>query len=367
MSRRREKRSKRASLPPREGGRAGAAPGSYETDLTAPAPVIRITAYDGEDLVDRIVEGPEAIVEYLERWPVTWVDVVGLGDTEVIDALGELFGLHPLALEDVVHVHQRAKAEDYGDYEFVVARAPRLDEGLDIEQVSLFLGPHYVLTFQEQSEQSLASVRERLITGRGRARRMGSDYLAYAVLDAVLDSYFPILERYSERLEELEDQVVEEPSNEIIEHIRDIRHDMVALRRAVWPHRDALDVLSREDNDLITGDTRVYLRDCRDHAMQILDLLESYRELSGNLMDFYLSTASFRMNEVMKVLTVIGAIFIPLTFITSLYGMNFDRQASPWNMPELGYSYGYPAVILVMALLTAGLLVYFYRKGWLDR
>lgn len=359
-------RSKRVSLPPREGGTPGSAPGHYEVDHEAPKPVIEVMAWGPDEILETTVDDPAQLRPLLDDWPVTWVNVTGLGDGAVIDAIGRVFSIHPLALEDVVHVHQRAKVDNYGDHEFIVVRmASHLEgAGLDIEQVSIFLGRGFVLTFQERPGDCLDGLRARIRDGRSRARTHGADYLAYSVLDGVIDSYFPVLDRYSDRLDQLEDDVVQRPSNAIIAEVRDIRHDLVALRRAVGPLRDAMALLQREENALITQDTRLYLRDCHDHALQILDIVETYRDISSGLMDFYLSTASHRMNEVMQVLTVIGAIFIPLTFVTGLYGMNFDER-SPYNMPELHWRYGYPAALGLMLLITLGLLFYFWRKGWL--
>ncbi|HET9481901.1 MAG TPA: magnesium/cobalt transporter CorA [Candidatus Polarisedimenticolia bacterium] len=290
----------------------------------------------------------------------TWIDVQGLADLELLRALGELFGLHPLAIEDVVSLRQRPKADDYDSHMFIIARMPEVGGArAGTDQTSLFLGPRFLITFQEHYGDCLDPVRERLRRGKGLMRRSGPDYLAYAILDAVIDGYFPLLEAYGETLEALEDEVVDRPIRASLERIHDARRDLLTLRRAVWPMRDAVNSLVREESDLISDQTRLYLRDCYDHSVQILDMVETYRELAAGLMDIYISSLSQKLNEVMKVLTIIATIFIPLTFVVGLYGMNFE------HMPELKWRYGYPAVLVAMAIMGLFMLVYFIRKGWI--
>jgi magnesium transporter len=343
----------------------GAAPGTVVTDPEAPAPQIRVIACGPDDLVEQEIDDPHAIADFLEKFPLTWVNVDGLGDAKVIQTIGEIFGLHPLTLEDVANANQRPKLEDYPDCVFVIARMPQIREGaFRTEQLSLFLGPKYVLTFQEYRGDCFEPVRKRL-RDTPRARLLNPDYLAYALLDAVVDSYFPVLESVGERLDTIEEEIAYDPRPESISHIFHTKHELLSLRRAIWPARDILNALIRDPLPLIADTTRTYLRDCHDHAIRIIDLLESYREINAGLMEFYQSTVGHRMNEVMKVLTIIATIFIPLGFIAGLYGMNFDTSISRWNMPELGLYFGYPAALLVMVLVAGGMLFYFRRKRWI--
>ncbi len=290
---------------------------------------------------------------------VTWIDVQGLSDLELLKALGEAFGLHPLAIEDVVSLGQRPKMDDYDAHIFIITRMPEAGGTVSTDQTSLFLGKNFLLTFQEHYGDCLDPVRERLRKGKGLMRRSGPDYLAYAIMDAIIDGYFPILESYGEMLEALEDEVVERPTRGSLERIHDAKRDLLTLRRAVWPMRDAVNSLLREESDLVTSQTRLYLRDCYDHSVQILDMVETYRELAAGLMDIYISSLSQKLNEVMKVLTIIATIFIPLTFIAGVYGMNFEQ------MPELKWRFGYPLVMGFMFVAALLMVWYFQRKGWI--
>jgi magnesium transporter len=335
-------------------------------DPEAPPPVIRILAYGPGDMVEQEIGEPQRVRDFLDKWPVLWVDVEGLGDAETIRTLGELFGLHRLALEDVINVHQRPKIEQYGNYCFVVTRMVRLGEHLETEQLSLFLGKNFVLTFQEgRPGDCLDLIRERIRQKRGRIREAGLDYLVYALLDAIVDCYFPILEEYGERLEAFEDEILSRPYGDTVARIHEIKRHLLTLRRAVWPQRETFNSLLREETPFVTHETRLYLRDCYDHVTQLIDLIETYRELGADLIDVYLSSISNRTNEIMRVLTVISTIFIPLTFIAGVYGMNFNPSASPWNMPELNWFWGYPLSLALMAAVALGQLIFFRRRGWL--
>ncbi|MDP3938666.1 MAG: magnesium/cobalt transporter CorA [Deltaproteobacteria bacterium] len=364
MSRRHKRRHRHVGLRTRT--KPGTSPGTLLVDPAAPKPVLRVMAYGPDRIVEREGISPEDAREYLGHWPVTWISVEGLGDATVIEELAEIFDIHRLALEDVVNVHQRAKVEQYDGLQFVVAQAASLDQDLHTEQVSFFLGADFVLSFHERSgEPAFELVRDRIRTSRARIREEKADYLLYSLLDAVVDGYFPVLEGYGERIETLEDEVIHKPDNEIIFRIREIRRNLLMLRRSTWPLREMLNSLLRDPIPHITDSTRVYLRDCYDHTVHVIDILEIYRELSSGLMEDYLSSINNQMNQVMKVLTIFAAIFIPLSFIASLYGMNFNTKRSPLNMPELDWYWGYPFVLLVMAATAGGLLWYFRRKGWL--
>jgi len=293
--------------------------------------------------------------------------VVGLADVATVDQVGAAFGLHRLALEDVLNVHQRPKVEEFEQHLFVVARMLDDERRAESEQLALFLGEGFLLTFQERPGDCFEPVRARLRLGKGRIREAGADYLAYALIDAVIDRYFPALESYGEEIEELEEQVIAGPEPGQVSRLHVLKRELLGLRRAVWPTRDMVSALIREDTPFIGEATRVYLRDCYDHAVQLMDLVETYREIVSGLLDVYLSSMSARLNEVMKMLTIIATIFIPLSFVASLYGMNFDPTASPWNMPELGAYFGYPIAIGVMVAIAVALLAYFRWKGWLGR
>ena len=360
------KHKKRKSKAFRRRTPPGAPPGTLVTDPSAPRSVMTVLAYSPQDFVEQDVSEPQQIRDFLGRWPVVWINVEGVGDAGTVTKLGELFGLHRLALEDVLHTHQRPKVEQYGDHLFIVTRMARTGEQLETEQLSLFLGKNFVLTFQEGVPgDCLGPIRERIRKKGGRIRDAGLDYLAYALLDAVVDAYFPILEQYGERLGDLEDEIVRKSLPDMVARIHAIKRDLLTLRRAIWPQRETLGALLREETPRISSETRIYLRDCYDHVTQIIDLVETYRELGADLTDIYLSSVSNRTNEIMRVLTVITTIFIPLTFIVGIYGMNFNTEISPWNMPELNWYWGYPFMLLLMLSIAVGQLAFFRRRGWL--
>ena len=345
----------------------GAAPGTLVVDPEAPPTEIQVIAYGPQGLLEREISNLDELPELLTQWPVCWVNVDGLGDAQVIQRIGKMFSLHPLALEDVVHVPQRSKVELYDNITFVVTHMLELGQQVRTEQLSLFFGKNFVLTFQERpGGDCLGPVRERLRKNDSRLRNSRADYLMYALLDAVIDNYFPVLERYGDILEDLEDQIVLQPQATKISDIHAIKRELLLVRRAIWPLREAINSLLRDDIPNLAPETRIYLRDCYDHAVRIMDFVETYRELCSDLMDLYLSSLSNRMNEIMKVLTMISTLFIPLSFIASLYGMNFHGgREAPWNMPELDWAWGYPLVLAIMAAITIGQIFFFKRKGWI--
>ncbi len=344
---------------------AGAPPGTLIADPTAVPPTIQLIAYGPNDFEEHDIRDIEDLRRKAGKHPVNWINITGLGDLDLIQELGSMFNLHRLALEDVVNLYQRPKTEEYEDHVFIVTRMIRAEHPAVTEQVSMFLREDMLLTFQERPGDSFEPVRERLRGDRGFIRERKADYLAYALLDAVIDGYFPALEACGERLENLEDIVMATPGAVQVARIHDIKGELLALRRAIWPQREMINALTRDSSLNISDQTRVYLRDCYDHTIQLMDLVETYREIAFGLIDLYLSSASARMNEIMKVLTVIATIFIPLGFIAGLYGMNFDPGASPWNMPELKWYWGYPMAMGLMAVVALLLLYYFYRKGWI--
>lgn len=345
----------------------GTAPGTLRPpEATSPGPVsITVIDYGPDRLVEKKIERVEELEQFCETPTVTWINVEGLSDVGVVEKIGKMFDLHPLALEDVLNCGQRPKLEDYGAYHFLVMRSLFFKENeLQTEQISFFLAGNFVITFQEVPGDSFEAVRERIRRGKGLIRKAGPDYLTYALVDALVDEFFPILERYGERIEELENEVISQPSRETVQEIHKIKRELLLLRRAAWPERDVINAIQREESDVIRPETQVFLRDCYDHTVQVIDMIETFRDLSSSMLEVYLSSSSNRLNEVMKVLTIISTIFIPLNFIAGVYGMNFNHQASPLNMPELDWYFGYPAVLLVMATVGVSLVVYFKRKGW---
>jgi len=326
---------------------------------------VTVMDYTPEAVFEKEVASVEETFPLRDRASVTWINVSGLQDVDLLQKLGNHFGLHPLALEDVLNVGQRPKMEDYEDHYFIVMKDVRLETHFQPEQVSLFLGKGWIITLQETVGDPFEPVRERIRKGKGRLRKMGADYLAYALMDALVDGAFPILEKLGERIEGLELELVERPSQKTLHEIHRLKRELLYLRRSAWPQREVINALQREESQLVRPETRVYLRDCYDHTIQILDMVETYRDLTAGMIEVYLSSVSNRMNEIMKVLTVLASIFIPLTFLVGLYGMNFNTAASPWNMPELNWYWGYPALLGVMAALVVFMLVYFRRKGWI--
>lgn len=339
-------------------------PGTLRVPPGASPPAIHVIKYTASEFLEADVQDVHRVREYLSDGAVTWVNVDGLGDVGTLQHLSEIFGLHGLALEDVMSVHQRAKVEEYGDHLFIVLRMVSLREHLESEQLSMFLGKNFVLTFQKRSGDCLDPVRDRLRQARGRIRQAGADYLAYSLIDAVVDAYFPVVDEYGERMEQLDEQVATGHSPHFMEALHTVRLDLMTLRRAIRPLRDALILLMPDPHSLISDETQFHLRDCYDHTIQLMDLLDTYREMCSDLRDYYMSALNNRMNEVIKVLTIIATIFIPLSFIAGIYGMNFNT-AHPANMPELNWPYGYVFALLLMGVVGLGLLWFIWRKGWL--
>ena len=355
--------------------RPGSRPGRVVVDPNAPAPKISVFSFgaDGFEVLDPV--GVDELTDIVGLRALTWVNVSGLGDADVISRIGEIFEIHPLVLEDLVNVHQRAKVEEYDKQVFVVARMVSMlssDDGqfvprLESEQIGIVIGQNYVLTFQERPGDCLDRVRLRIREGRGRIRRSGSDYTAYAILDAIVDGYFPVLEHFGDGLNALEERLETDHGQGTIHRIHQMRSDLLMLRRSAWPHREAVNALMREGVPLVTDETRVYLRDCYDHTVQIIDVTETCRELCADLRDLHFSQVSMRQNEIMKVLTIVASIFIPLSFIAGIYGMNFSSEVSRWNMPELHWAFGYPMALSLMLTVAGGMLFLFRRAGWIGR
>jgi magnesium transporter len=321
---------------------------------------MHVIDYTPERVEERDVAEVEELARYRGSESVTWIEVEGLGDEAGLRRLGEIFAVHPLALADVVNVPQRPKVDSFEGHDLVIAWMARLDEEgeCELEQVSFVLGPSWVLSFQEGREDVFDPVRERIRRG-GLVRSQGADFLCYTLLDTLIDGYYPVLEAVGEVLEELEDEAVGRPARDTLAQIHAARHLILRLSRHVRQQRDTLSQLARGESPRIAPAVRVYFRDAYDHAVQINEVLEGYREIAVSLMEVYLSSVSNRMNEVMKVLTVMASIFIPLTFVVGVYGMNFE------HMPELALPWAYPAIWAAMLAIAAGMWIYFRRKGWI--
>ncbi|NIS62843.1 MAG: magnesium/cobalt transporter CorA [Proteobacteria bacterium] len=323
---------------------------------------ITIIDYDEKELQEKEAKKVEECFPFKEKPTVTWVNIDGLQEVQTIEKIGVHFGIHPLVLEDILHTGQRPKAEDLGEYIFIVLKMlyqGGSEEEIVSEQVSLLLGSNYVISFQEMEGDIFNPIRERIRNSKGRIRKAGADYLAYALIDAIVDNYFVILERLGEEIESLEEELVKNPTPATLEVIHKLKTNLVFLRKSVWPLREVINGLERGESPLIKEHTGIYLRDVYDHTIQVIDTIETYRDMVSGMLDIYLSSVSNRMNEVMKVLTIIATIFIPLTFIAGIYGMNFKY------MPELEWHWGYFGILVVMVVIVGFMALYFKRKRWL--
>jgi len=349
-----KKRSKRVGLPP----------GTLVPAEEKRTEKVRITLidYDEANFDEKQIRTIEESFPFRDKSTVTWINCDGVHDLDLIEKIGRHFGLHPLTLEDIVDTEQRPKLEDFEDYLFIVLKMLYYDEKEDevqTEQVSLILGPSFVISFQEREGDVFDPIRERLGSSKGRIRKMGADYLAYALIDTVVDNYFIILEQLGKKIESLEEELVTDPVPETVETIHHVKRAMISLRRSVWPLREVLRSLEKTESELIRESTNIYLGDVYDHTIQVIDTIESSRDVLSGMVDIYLSTISNRMNQVMKVLTIVATIFIPLTFVAGIYGMNFQF------MPELEWRWGYLAVLVTMVAIGVSMVAYFRRKKWL--
>ena len=341
-------------------------------DAAEHAPVITLIEYDRGHLEEHTITNKDELVSCLDNPRVTWINIDGLGDIDVLRTLGSQFNLHPLALEDVLATGQRPKLEQYDGYLFIIAQMLYLNEQKQMcgEQVSMFLGKNFLITLQEEGDFDVFEpVRARIRAANGAIRKQGADYLAYALLDSIVDHYYPVLESIGASIDQIEDELVEAPKASPVGDLHRYKKTLTQIRRFIWPVRDLINAMLHEETGLVTKGTKVYLRDCYDHTVQLMDLVESYRDVLSGLMELYLSSVGIRTNEIMKVLTVISSIFIPLTFIVGVYGMNFahevDGKKLPWNMPELYQPWGYVTVLLFMLGLAIFQIFYFKKRRWL--
>lgn len=347
----------------------GTAPGTLIAHgLPDAGPTIRLIDYTQDEFSEQALASADDCKRLLARDSKTWIQVNGRPDPDMLRELGAQFGLHDLALEDVLNAGQRPKLDADGDRLFMILNLPRYErDELELAQISIFAGEGYVVCFCPLAEDPFEPIRKRLrASGNQRMRIRGIDYLVYALVDLVVDAAFPLLEELSEGIEALEDELLEnQHARSTLAEIHRLRRDLLSLRRALWPQREVVGTLMRGEIGLIDEQTRPYMRDCYDHSVQIMDLLESFREMASTLLEVYLSSISHRTNEIMRLLTIIATIFIPLTFIVGIYGMNFQHAESRWAMPELGWYYGYPLVWAVMLSVVGVMVWYFRRRGWL--
>lgn len=342
----------------------GAAPGTLTVHPHAFPPKIEFHGSSDGQCEALIISDVEMLPELVAKHQRCWINVDGLGDEPVLRRLAELFGIHPLALEDIVHVHQRAKVEEYPEHLFIVLRMVWLGEELYTEQMSLVVHNNVVLTFQERPGDCLDPVRNRLKDPRSPLRKQSLDHLVHAILDSIVDGYYPVIERFGDWIDSAEDSIPRARGAAVISDIHELRQELLFLRRCVWPLRETMNVLIRDQFTFFTHETRLHLRDTYDHTVQLMDVVDTYRELCADLRDFYYAVMSQRTNDVMKVLTIVATIFMPLSFIAGVYGMNFDTDF-PTNMPELKWRYGYLFSLALMGLTAGGLLWFFARRGWL--
>ncbi|MDT8281853.1 MAG: magnesium/cobalt transporter CorA [Gammaproteobacteria bacterium] len=351
---------------------------TYHTPGTAPGTLI---SHEGADLetvnihlidyskthfIEKKLATADECQPYLSEDSLTWIHMQGPLQADTIRNIGDMFKLHPLTLEDVLNKGQRPKVEEYDELMFVIMSMPTVVDGaISIEQVSIYMGENYIISFHSGSVDPFDPLRNRLRKKSGRIRSLKQDYLLYSVMDLIIDQGYPVLEGLGENIENIEETLLgASVLKATLGEIHHIRRQLLQLRRHLWPQREAVNNILRGENPLISENTSLYLRDCYDHTIQILDLIENYREMAASLIDIYISSTSYRLNEIMRVLTIIATIFIPLTFIVGVYGMNFSHPDSPWAMPELHWYYGYPLVWLAMIAIVAGMLIYFKRKDW---
>lgn len=344
--------------------KVGLPPGTLIYDGRAPLEKIKlsITEYNEETFYEKDNASIEECLEHIPTPTMTWIQVYGVYDSDTVAAIGKHFNLHALALEDILSTGQRSKIEEYDNHLFIVARHLTFDEKTQEpkdDQVSLVVGPNYLISFLESSNGILTPIKERLKLSNSRIRKLGSDYLAYAVLDVIVDQYFNVLERVDDKLEKLEDDIAKTPSSGTIRQIQEAKRDMILLRKSVWPLREVVNHFQRIESPIVSATTRLYLRDVYDHLIQVIDMIEGFRDVVGGMLDIYLSNINLRTNDIMKVLTIVSTIFVPLTFITSIYGMNFE------HMPELHHPWGYPLVWVAMICVAGVMLLYFRNKKWI--
>lgn len=354
----------------REIRKIGLAPGTlvYTGEEKAEPARITLMDFDESEIREKPLANVSESIPFKKLPTVTWLNVDGIHDVNILQEIGEVFAIHPLIMEDILNTEQRPKADVFEDYAFIVVKMLRKGEKeseIISEQVSFILGKNFVISFQEMKGDTFDPIRDRIRANKGRVRKMDADYLFYLLIDSIVDNYFVILENFGERIETLDEEIMENPTVASHNHIHALKRDLIDIRRAIWPLREAVGTLEREETRLIDKKTHVFLRDLYDHTIQIIDTVESFRDMVSGLVDLYMSSVSNRMNEVMKVLTIIATIFIPITFIAGVYGMNFNPAVSAANMPELNWRWGYIIALGLMAAVAITMIIFFKRKKWL--
>ena len=347
----------------KESQKAGLPPGSlvHVGEIRTDTVLIKSIDYEEKNLSESAIHDIAVCANYRDSSSVSWINVDGLQDTQTIEQIGNIFNLHPLTLEDILNTHHRPKLEIFDDYLFIVVKMLTFNETsrmVESEQVSIVLGKHFVISFQERQGDVFDDLRERIRTGKGRIRKMGPDYLTYGLIDSIVDNYFIIIEKMGEEIESMDEQLLNHPTEKTLRQIYLLKRQLISLRKAVWPLRELVSGLQHAESPLVKKGTYTYLRDAYDHTIHVADSIESFRDVASGLLDIYLSSISNRMNDVMKTLTIIATLFIPLTFIAGIYGMNFKF------MPELEWRWSYPAVLVSMVAAGIGLIVFFKKKKW---
>jgi len=355
--------ARKAGLPPETPIHVG--------EQVAPDVTISIVDYDAENFSFTFLTPHQAMdcAAFRKSPSVTWLNVSGLHKIGIIEKICNDFRIHPLVLEDILNTTQRPKVDVFDDYVFIVVKMHLIAvqenfARLDLEQISFLLGANFLITFQEQKSTIFDQVCKRLADNKGRIRKMGADYLAYALIDAIIDNFFKTLEQVGEEIEALEELLITNPAPETLHKIHVLKRKMLLLRKSVWPLREVISSLQRDDLAIISPSIAIYLKDLYDHTIHIIDTVETFRDVIAGMLDIYLSSLSIRMNEIMKVLTIFTAVFIPLTLIAGIFGMNFNTAKSPWNMPELNWYLGYPFALALMCCVGIGMVIYFKKKKW---
>lgn len=349
----------------------GMPPGSLIFTGEQKMPVMKITGidYDDKSFYEKEIKNVDELKQFMENNHVSWINICGLHEVDKLAQIGEIFKIHPLIMEDILNVQHLPKLEDYDNYLFLIAKMIDMkkdEKKLTIEQLSFILSKNNcLLTFQEVEGDVFNIIRDRIRSDKGRIRKLGADYLMYRLLDAIVDNYFFVLQDIDEAMEDVEDDLIYNPNSSTIEAIHSMRKQIIKLRRAVTPLRDIVFSIERERYPYIAKSTYIFLRDLYDHIRQNIETMENYREILNGMLEIYLSSSGQKLNEVVKVLTIISTIFIPLTFIAGIYGMNFSTAAGKWNMPELNWQFGYPLVLIIMIVIAVGMIFFFKKKDWL--
>ena len=349
-----EKRSNKSGLPPGTLFYLG----KYKSQKSS----VSVIDYNSQNLTEKKIENIEELIPYKSFETITWINLIGIHDVEMVEKIGLEYNIHTLVLEDILNTHQRPKTDVFDDYIFVVLKMLQYNDKkkkIEYEQVSLIFGSTFVITFQEKEGDVLEPLRERLRKSKGKVRTLGADYLAYAILDLIIDNYFHILEKFGDDIEVLEENITTNHQEKLLNEVYALKRENLILRKAIWPMRELVAQIERSDNNLIHKKTKPYLRDLYDHTIQVIDTLETYRELVSGLVELYMSMVSNKMNQVMKLLTVMSTIFIPLTFVAGVYGMNFE------NMPELAWKYSYFVALIIMFIIAVGMFIFFKKKRWI--